>query len=462
MNKKSSIALSSVFASALLTILKLSVGLLTGSIGILSEAAHSLLDLGAATLTFFAVRIGDKPPDKVHPYGHEKVESISALIETGLLFLTSAWIIYEALKRLLVGRAELEVTWYAFAVMLVSIIVDFSRSRALGKIAKETKSQALEADALHFSSDILSSAVVIGGLILSYFGVYKADAIAAIGVAIFVLHAGYVLGRRTIDVLVDTAPVVLSDKIINIVQETEGVINVPRIRIRPVGSSVFVEIIVEIARSMPFEAAKSVVSIITNKIKKIIPEADITIQTKPIALNNETIIEQVKMIADGRNLSIHDILVQEQSEKHLISFDLEIDAQTHFKKAHEITTHLERSIQKEFGNSFEVIAHIEPLRNGMMKAKNPSARKQKKIEEEINNIVKNISSVKEIHDVELKNNGTQLFVSFHCVLNDTGTLEQVHNKTSTMEYLIRQRIPGIKKVLIHAEPFKAVDHQGTG
>ena len=165
-HKKQQVALSSVLASLLLTVMKLVVGIMTGSIGIISEAAHSALDFGAASLTLFAVKMSDKPADSKHHYGHAKVESISALIETGLLVVTSIWIIYTAVERLIAGKTEIDVTWYwyAVAVMVISIVVDFSRSRALSRVAKETNSQALEADALHFSSDILSSAVVLLGL----------------------------------------------------------------------------------------------------------------------------------------------------------------------------------------------------------------------------------------------------------------------------------------------------------
>ena len=249
-HKKQKVALSSVAASAFLTLIKLVVGILTGSMGILSEAAHSLLDLGAATLTYFSVRIGDKPPDKEHTYGHGKVESVSALIETGLLFLTSAWIVYEAVRRLIENRVEIEVAWFSFAVMIISILVDFSRSKALSKVAKETKSQALEADALHFSSDILSSLVVIIGLILAHFGIKRADAIAAIGVSIFILHAGYILGKRTIDVLVDAAPLGLTDKVIEAAKSVAGVIEVSKARVRVVGANAFVDLSVAIGRNL--------------------------------------------------------------------------------------------------------------------------------------------------------------------------------------------------------------------
>lgn len=281
MNKKQSVALSSVFASLLLTILKLVVGLLTGSMGILSEAAHSFLDLGAASLTFFAVRVGDKEADESHHYGHQKVESVSALIETGLLFLTSAWIIYEAVKRLTTGHVEIEATWYAFAVMIFSIIVDYSRSRALSKVAKETKSQALEADALHFSSDILSSLTVIIGLIFVSFGVLKADALAAIGVALFVLNVGYKLGRRTIDVLVDTVPQGLPEKIRDLVKPVEGVLSIKRMRVRPAGITIFIDITIEVNRKLSIGDSHAICDKIEKKIRGFIPEADITIHAEP-------------------------------------------------------------------------------------------------------------------------------------------------------------------------------------
>ncbi|MDD5415638.1 MAG: cation diffusion facilitator family transporter [Candidatus Daviesbacteria bacterium] len=281
MNKKQSVALSSVFASIALTVLKLVVGLTTGSMGILSEAAHSFLDFGAALLTFFAVRVGDKEADESHHFGHEKIESVSALIETGLLFLTSAWIIYEAVKRLSTGKVEIEVTWYAFAVMAFSIIVDYSRSRALKKVAKETKSQALEADALHFSSDILSSLTVIAGLIFVWLGIAKADAIAAIGVSLFVLRVGYSLGKRTIDVLVDTVPSGLSERIIDLVQLVEGVIAIKRIRVRPAGITIFIDITITVSAKLSITKAHAISDKIENKIKNSIPEADITIHLEP-------------------------------------------------------------------------------------------------------------------------------------------------------------------------------------
>src|SRR5215467_9746217 len=168
--EKRTVAGNSVLAAVLITGLKIVVGVTTGSLGILSEAAHSGLDLVAALITFFSVRVSDKPADADHQYGHGKVENFSAFLETGLLLLTCLWIVYEAIKRLILPNVEIEPSFAAFTVMFLSIAVDSWRSRALGRIATKYDSQALQADALHFSTDIWSSSVVIVGLALVWLG----------------------------------------------------------------------------------------------------------------------------------------------------------------------------------------------------------------------------------------------------------------------------------------------------
>ena len=323
--KKQKVALSSVGASLLLTAMKLVVGIMTGSIGIISEAAHSALDFGAAGLTLFAVRMSDKPADSKHHYGHAKVESVSALIETGLLVVTSAWIIYAAIDRLKGGAMELEVTWYAFAIMIISIVVDFSRSRALKKVAKETNSQALEADALHFSSDILSSAVVLVGLIFVRMGIAWADAAAGIAVALLVGWAAFKLGKKTIDILIDAAPEGLSERIEEIALTIEGVISIDKLRVKPTGPQVFVEMVVSVNRTLSVEKVQQISKKIEQKVREDFPVADFTINLKPIALNNETIAERVHVIgllqtqhASINRISLPFCVISENTEINLI------------------------------------------------------------------------------------------------------------------------------------------------
>ena len=256
--EKKSIALSSVFAGLALTGMKLIVGLSTNSLGILSEAAHSGLDLLAALITYVAVSVSDKPADKDHQYGHGKTENISALFETILLVVTCGWIIWEGVERLTTGSVHVEATVWSFGVIVVSIAVDFSRSRALSRVAKKYGSQALEADALHFSSDIWSSLTVLVGLVFVYFGYTSLDAVAALAVAVIVLGVSYRLGRRTIDALMDRVPDGLARQIEEKIKTVDGVQEVRSLRVRMSGSKAFVDATVGLRRSLPFERAHHV------------------------------------------------------------------------------------------------------------------------------------------------------------------------------------------------------------
>lgn len=245
-NEKKNVAGLSVIAAVFLTVFKLVVGIMTGSLGILSEALHSGLDLIAAVITWFAVRVSDKPADIDHQYGHGKIENLSALIETILLLVTCIWIVYEAMSRLLSGNTHIEVTVWSYIVVVSSIVIDFSRSRALSRVAKKHNSQALEADALHFSTDIWSSAVVLLGLICANFGYYMADSIAALGVAIIVVYVSVKLGRRAIDALLDKAPENIYRQVVQILSNIPEIRYYHDLRVRTSGADHFVDVTIHV------------------------------------------------------------------------------------------------------------------------------------------------------------------------------------------------------------------------
>ena len=454
--KKQQVALSSVAASLLLTALKLVVGILTGSIGIISEAAHSALDFGAAALTFFAVRVSDKPADRKHHYGHAKVESVTALIETGLLLLTSAGIIYAAIERLINGKAEIEITWYAIAIMVISIVVDISRSRALKKVAKETNSQALEADALHFSSDILSSAVVLVGLIFVSIGVTWADAVAGIAVAILVAFAAFNLGNKTIDILIDAAPEGLSERIEEITLSVSGVISIDKIRVKPTGPQVFVEMSVCVNRTFSVEKVQKICTHIEQKIREEFPVADITINTRPIALNNETIAERVHVIGLNHNLHAHNISTNLAEQKKNITFDVEIDQQLTIKQAHDTVTALENELHSEFDGDLDICIHIDPLRNEERNTTSLSPEEESVSRQIIVSVAQRIENIQNVHDIHIRKTDHQkLFITLHCSFNDEVLLEEVHSLTSQLEGAIYKSLPDAYRVIIHAEPLFA-------
>src|SRR5271168_4209105 len=283
--EKRAVAGNSVVAAVLITTAKIAVGVTTGSLGILSEAAHSALDLIAALLTYFSVGVSDKPADADHQYGHGKVENFSAFVETGLLLLTCAWVVYEAIVRLFYRHVEVEPSIWAFTVMLVSMAVDWWRSRALGRIATKYESQALEADALHFSTDIWSSGVVVIGLALILLGrlyrlnwVRVADPIAALFVAGVIVTVSWRLARRTVDALLDAAPAGVRARITDAVSHVDGVLEIGRVRIRRAGNRYFADLAVGFARTVTFQRSEQLVEAVTEAVHRILPDADVTVQ----------------------------------------------------------------------------------------------------------------------------------------------------------------------------------------
>jgi cation diffusion facilitator family transporter len=290
-HEKRSAAMSSVMAAVGLTGFKIIVGVATGSLGILAEAAHSGLDLIAAMMTFLAVRISGRPADRNHLYGHGKVENLSALFETLLLLFTCAWIIYEATHRLLFHTTDLKVTYWSFTVMTTSIVVDISRSRILYRTARKYNSQALEADALHFSTDIWSSAVVILGLFCVKLSEWvpdlallrQADSVAAMMVGLIVVYVSIQLGIRTIQALLDVAPSGLEKKIKSAVEALPGVTDCHSVRLRYSGPQLFVDIHVLVDGNQTLKDAHNLTEEIERVIQKLVPNADVTVHPEPNA-----------------------------------------------------------------------------------------------------------------------------------------------------------------------------------
>lgn len=289
--EKVSAALSSVFAAVALTLLKIIVGVATNSLGILAEAAHSSLDLVAAIVTFMAVRISDKQPDAEHNYGHGKVENFSALIETFLLLLTCVWIIYESVQRLFYKSKDVDPSAWAFLVMLVSIGIDYSRSRILYRAAKKHNSQALEADALHFSTDIWSSSVVILGLVAvriaqgfpAFKFLEKADAVAALVVAGIVIYVSTALGIRTMQGLLDHAPKGLNEQIEKTVEAIPGISDCHRVRVRTSGPSLFIDLHIYIDPQQSLKSAHLLAKNAASAVRQLEPKSDVTVHAEPVS-----------------------------------------------------------------------------------------------------------------------------------------------------------------------------------
>jgi len=450
--EKQKAAISSVIAAIFLTLFKLIVGLTTGSLGILSEAAHSGLDLVAAALTYFAVKIADKPADREHTYGHGKFENLSALFETLLLIVTCGWIIYEAVNRIFFHEVHIEVNFWSFAVIVTAIIVDYSRSRILFKAAKKYNSQALEADALHFSTDILSSGVVIIGLIGAGFGFHKADAFAALVVSGIVMWISFRLGKRTIDMLTDRIPDVgLVDKVREEVLKIDGVVNCRNIRIRQAGSKSFIDMVVDIKRTIPFEQAHQIMNVIEERIKKMMPNVDIVIHAEPIETDDETVIDKIRMILVHSGMSAHNIEVQKVKDRYFVDLHLECKEKQTLEEAHEIANQIEEAIKNKIENVERISIHIDEESDMIKETKIVNDRCEDMVQRIIS-IAKSHKGVVDCKDITVMEIDGKYKVTMNCLLDKSLTLSEAHEIATTIENQIYLDIKEVSKVIVHAEP----------
>ena len=454
-HEKEQVALTSIAASAALTIAKGLVGLATGSLAILSEAGHSLIDLGATVMTYAAVRISGKPADEEHHYGHGKVESVSALGETALLFLLSGVVIWEAIKRLIEHEEHVVIaTAWAFGVIAASIVVDFFRARALTRTAKQTSSQALEADALHFSSDLWASFAVLIGLVGVRFGLPWADSAAALLVALLVCVAGWRLGRRTIDTLTDTAPEGAAEKITGIAGKISGVVAVDQVRARAVGDKIFIDLTVAVSRTLPLDRVSAIRDSVETAIRKQIPGAEPTVTTDPVALNNETVMDRVMVIARNRALAVHHVTVHEIQDRLAVSLDLEVDGRLSLRAAHDLADGLESAIAGELGASVEIDTHIEPLQPHRAAGREAMPERVKAVEIALTELAAEGRTIRDVHDVRVRETDEGEIVNFHCRVDPQLSVQTVHENVDALERGLRMRSTSIKRVIGHAEPMR--------
>ena len=451
------VALSSVLAAVFLTTMKLVVGLMTGSLGILSEAAHSGLDLAAAAMTLFAVRVSGRPADREHTYGHGKVENLSALFETVLLLVTCVWIIYEAIQRLFFKHVVVEASIWAFLVMGISIVVDFSRSRALARVARKYDSQALEADALHFSTDIWSSSVVIVGLALvrlaDWLGMEwlaKADALAAMGVAGIVIYVSVQLGQRTIAALLDAVPAGIRDEVIRAVR-VPGVREVKRVRVRRSGPEAFADVTLTVSRDLPFEQAHDIATTAEASVRKILPGADVVVHVDPVRAEDEGVVTTARLLAAQHGLGVHDIRAYDVAGRRSLEVHLEVSDSLRVAEAHEQATAFEKVLRQALPGIGQVVTHIEPAGN---EATMPRATPAE--EAQVLRVLQTLPTQAGIHchphEVAVHRVAGELSVSFHCAMNASAAITDAHTLTERVEQLLYARVPNLGRVVIHVEP----------
>ena len=453
-SKKEKVAIVSIVASGSLAAVKFVVGVAIGSLALISDALHSLIDLGATLVTWFAVRVGDRPPDAEHHYGHGKVESIAALGASALLFLLAGGVAVEAVQRLQTGAAPVTFSIIPFVVLGIEMAVNAWRARALMKVARETKSQALEADSLHFASDFFGSIPVIAGLALSAYGYEWADPVAALVVAVLISILGFRMVRRTVATLVDTAPEGVAHKVEEEIRKVAGVVAVERVRVRMVGPRYFIDAAVKLPRTFPSDQIAKVKAAVQQAVTGLFDEADVTVVTTPIALDNESMMDRVLVIARNRALAVHHVTVHDLKGRLAVSLDLEVDGGLTLRAAHELADGLEAAIAAELGPGVEVETHIEPLQPKETPGREAPPERVKAVEIALSELAPETRTIRDVHNVRVRETDEGEIVNFHCRVDPNLSVQSVHEKVDELERALKLRSPSIKRVIGHAEPMR--------
>lgn len=450
--RKQNAALASIGASLALTLAKLAAGAMTGSLALLSEGAHNAVDVAASATTYFAVREADKPADEDHPFGHAKIEAVAALAETGFLLVLAVGVAIEAVRRL--GEpGAVDANLVAFGAIAISLAVDWARWRMLARVARETGSDALAAEALHFSSDLVSSLLVLIGLIATRLGFPHADALAAIGVSLFIAVAGFRLGRRTIDALVDAAPKGLASQVRETVESASGVAGVDFLRLRRSGPQVVGDLGLFVSRTLPLERVSLIKADVERALSLRWPKMALTLTANPRALDDETILERVQVIAARRRLFVHHVAIQHVGARGCVSLDLEVDGRSTLGEAHEIASQLETAIKDELGAEIEVETHIEPMETRELHGREADAQLQARFVSALKRYAPQFG-LEDVHNIRLRAGDNGHFAIFHCRVPPQTTVETAHQRVDALERAVRLEFPQIRRIVGHAEPVR--------
>jgi cation diffusion facilitator family transporter len=440
-----------ILSSALLAVVEVTGALLSGSLGLLSSAVNTLMDFMAAIITFFAVREGSKPPDEVHMYGHEKIESTAAIGEILLLLIVCAWITYTAVSQLVSGGEELENFWIGLGTNFISIAVDIFAYMSMKLSTKKRKSGAMEAGALHFLNDLLIAFVVIIGLGFYRFGVWYADSIAALVIVVFIIYSSMSVVRDSAAVLLDTAPRGIVKELRGRILGVEGVKDCHHIRIRRAGSKFFVDAHVEIEGHIPLNQVHSITSRIEEEIMRVFPNSDVLIHTEPYTAEDPLMVIRDIASQFAEIKGIHGIIVRIVGGKLSISYHLELESRISVKDAHDIASRLEDQVRAKLHNVSTIISHLEPTTE-LMKPMDESPKELNRLEHLIVQVSQSFPEVRSSHEIQILTSDKRYSVTLHCTIDDSMTLAQAHEIATKMEEKIKRLDEKIEQVTIHCEP----------
>ncbi len=456
--QKRRVARDSMSAAAAMTFLKLGAGLFSGSLGVLSDAAHSGLDLAGAALTFFSVRVSDKPADEEHAYGHGKVENLSAFAEAGLMAISCAWIIWEAIQRIFFHPAELRHDLWPVLVLLASIGVDAWRSGQLRAVARKTGSPALATDASHFASDIWATLAVLAGLCATWLGAQLgipwlryADPFAAVVVSVMILRMTIRLGHEAVEALVDETPPETRRLIAREVQKVQGVLAVEQARVRKAGADYFADLTLALPRRSTFEHTGELVQAATAAVHRVLPGADVVVRTVPRQTRAESIFDRVRAVAARNNVSVHELSIQSHNGRLHVELHIEIEENMRLREAHGFVSSLEAEILHEVPEVDAVLTHIESEPATIEQPKEVVVE-DRRVELALRAAAAAFPDIVDVHAIAVSHTGEHLSVTCHCTLADELPMHRVHEIITALEDRFKLECPEVYRVTIHPEP----------
>ncbi len=453
-------SLVSLLVVLLLIVLKVAVGLVTGSLGVLAQAADSVLDLMSSVLAFWAVRVAARPADEEHPYGHGKVEHLAALAETLLLLVTCGWIVYEAIRRLFFRPVAIEADLWGAAVMILSIAASLWLSTYLMRIARRHHSQSLEGNALNFRTDVLSSSVVLLGLVLvglshrlgpQWAWLAQADAVAALAVAIMVLQVSLRLGWQAVGSLLDTAPPGLAERVVAETQQAPGVETVGPVRVRQSGAHTFVDMSITVDRSASLEEAHQIATGVETRVGDLVHHGDVVVHVDPVRRSGESLPQAVSAIAARLGLRTHNVHAHEVQGDYSVDLHAEVASELTLKQAHDRISELEATILDELPYVRDVNTHIEPRSVPVTPAEIPEEMNAH-LRAQIAAVVDRVEGLSECHQIYIRPGFNGYDVALHCYADPKMSIVKAHRLADLAENRLHAELPGLGSVLIHVEP----------
>jgi cation diffusion facilitator family transporter len=442
------VAVASVGVGVALVVAKLVVGLLTGSLGILSEAAHSFLDLAASAFTLVAVRTSRKPADTEHPYGHGRTENLAAFAEGILLLVTAALIAFEAIRRLATGGVTVNPAGYAFALLLATLVIESGRAAVLRRVGREASSEAMQAEATNRLSDVLATLGVLAGLIGVRLGLSWADSVAALLVAGIIARAAGLIAWRSGDILIDRAPAGAEDVLRSAIRNVAGVREVRSVRVRRSGHTMIGDASIATGRMLSVEAASALVDDVKKSARSVLPGLDLAVSVQGDQRESD-LVERIHAAAarNGGVRDLHNVTLEREADGSLhLTMHAKLPADQQLAVATRTSRDLERSIKAELPEVGRIDIHLEPIEPQVVLGEDVTARR-KQLAKRIRQVVESHPEVKRLVDVELSDRRNRIHAHVVAELAGEMTLDDAHDIESQLEEQILREIPEVHEVV---------------